>query len=75
MPPDVLALISKIKNFDFSQNPLVNMPYGFFLFPIESSETEVSNTISEILQTLIELPVWLAEPCTPFMWYLHLKNR
>uniref|UniRef100_A0AC35FV11 Uncharacterized protein n=1 Tax=Panagrolaimus sp. PS1159 TaxID=55785 RepID=A0AC35FV11_9BILA len=69
MPPEILALIAEIKNLEFERNPLMKFPDGLFLFPAGNEAT-----LSNILDTLIQLPVWRKEPCTPFMWNIHLSN-
>uniref|UniRef100_A0AC34FY58 Uncharacterized protein n=1 Tax=Panagrolaimus sp. ES5 TaxID=591445 RepID=A0AC34FY58_9BILA len=69
MPPEILALIAEIKHLEFEMNPLMKLPEGLFLFPPGNEAT-----LSHILDTLIQLPVWRKEPCTPFMWHIHLSN-
>uniref|UniRef100_A0A914XWG5 Uncharacterized protein n=1 Tax=Panagrolaimus superbus TaxID=310955 RepID=A0A914XWG5_9BILA len=69
MPPEILALIAEIKHLEFERNPLMKFPEGLFLFPAGNEAT-----LSHILDTLIQLPVWRKEPCTPFMWHIHLSN-
>lgn len=70
MTPEVLALISKVEHIDFEQNPLTELPYGLFLLPVHRE-----STARQILSTLLQLPVWKTEPCTPYMWHFHLRNR
>ncbi|KAI1731157.1 leucine rich repeat domain-containing protein [Ditylenchus destructor] len=73
MPAEVLALLSHLRHLGFERNPLKELPPGIFIF---NPTTGIHNNeiLAEILDTLIQLPVWIAEPCTPFMWNLHLAN-
>ena len=70
VPSEVLALIKGLKHFSFERNPLMKLPEGFFLIPDTNTRA-----LEEIIDTLIQLPVWRNEPCTPFMWNMHLANR
>lgn len=70
MPPEILALLAEIKNLEFERNPLLKLPEGLFLIP-----TANEATLGHILDTLIHLPVWRNQPCTPYMWHIHLTNR
>lgn len=73
MPIEILALLSRpLKHLGFEENPLIEFPYALFLFPFDNKEEQIVN---EILDTLVQLPVWLNEPCISFMWNLHLANR
>uniref|UniRef100_A0A7E4VDJ7 LRRCT domain-containing protein n=1 Tax=Panagrellus redivivus TaxID=6233 RepID=A0A7E4VDJ7_PANRE len=69
MPPEVLALTAGLKHLGFERNPLLRLPEGLFLIP-ESNQA----MLLEVLDTLIQLPVWRKEPCTPYLWHLHLTN-
>ncbi|KAK6047694.1 leucine Rich repeat-containing domain protein [Cooperia oncophora] len=37
--------------------------------------TDNFRLIRQLVQTMTSLPVWTEEPCTPYYWAMHLRNR
>ncbi|KIH48289.1 hypothetical protein ANCDUO_21643, partial [Ancylostoma duodenale] len=37
--------------------------------------TDNFRLIRQLFQTMTSLPVWTEEPCTPYYWAMHLRNR
>ncbi|WKY00649.1 hypothetical protein Q1695_015015 [Nippostrongylus brasiliensis] len=50
--------------------PPEEFPPALFLL-----STDNFRLIRQLMQTMASLPVWIEEPCTPYYWALHLRNR
>uniref|UniRef100_A0A914UMG0 Uncharacterized protein n=1 Tax=Plectus sambesii TaxID=2011161 RepID=A0A914UMG0_9BILA len=70
LPPEVLVQLTTLKQLSFDQNPLIELPLGLFLLPKSNRQL-----LSDVISTLMMLPVWWRDPCTPYFWHVHLVNR
>uniref|UniRef100_A0A914IAG0 Uncharacterized protein n=1 Tax=Globodera rostochiensis TaxID=31243 RepID=A0A914IAG0_GLORO len=71
MPAPLLALLPRLAHFSFARNPLLQLPWALFLYEHHRAEVVL---LEGIVDTLIQLPVWRLEPCTPYLWHFHLRN-
>lgn len=69
LPPEILVQLTTLKQLSFEQNPLIELPIGLFLLPKTNRQL-----LSDVISTLMMLPVWWRDPCTPYFWHLHLVN-
>ncbi|EYC21474.1 hypothetical protein Y032_0019g3843 [Ancylostoma ceylanicum] len=70
LPPEVIALLSGLSQLKLDGNPLIEFPPSLFLL-----STDNFRLIRQLFQTMTSLPVWTEEPCTPYYWAMHLRNR
>ncbi|CAJ0600472.1 unnamed protein product [Cylicocyclus nassatus] len=70
LPPEVIALLSGLSQIKIDGNPLMEFPPSLFLL-----STDNFRLIRQLFQTTTSLPLWTEEPCTPYYWAMHLRNR
>ncbi|VDN34349.1 unnamed protein product, partial [Cylicostephanus goldi] len=80
LPPEVIALLSGLSQIKLDGNPLMvkfstpkvlqEFPPSLFLL-----STDNFRLIRQLFQTTTSLPLWTEEPCTPYYWAMHLRNR
>ncbi|GMR56443.1 hypothetical protein PMAYCL1PPCAC_26638 [Pristionchus mayeri] len=69
LPSDVMIHLSSLSQLSLEGNPLKDFPPGLLL--LSSLNTRL---VRDTIRTLTMLPVWSAEPCTPFYFNMHLEN-
>ncbi|GMT02679.1 hypothetical protein PENTCL1PPCAC_24853, partial [Pristionchus entomophagus] len=69
LPSDVMVHLSSLSQLSLEGNPLKEFPPGLLL--LSSLNTRL---VRDTIRTLTMLPVWSAEPCTPFYFNMHLEN-
>ncbi|KAK5976118.1 ELRR (Extracellular Leucine-Rich Repeat) ONly [Trichostrongylus colubriformis] len=70
LPAEVIALLSGLTLLKLDGNPLSEFPPSLFIL-----STDNFRLIRQLVQTMTSLPVWIEEPCTPYYWAMHLRNR
>ncbi|VDO43012.1 unnamed protein product [Haemonchus placei] len=70
LPPEVIVLLSGLTLLKLDGNPLTEFPPSLFTL-----STGNFRLIRQLVQTMTSLPVWTEEPCTPYYWAMHLRNR
>ncbi|XGW16293.1 hypothetical protein V3C99_001618, partial [Haemonchus contortus] len=70
LPPEVVVLLSGLTLLKLDGNPLTEFPPSLFTL-----STDNFRLIRQLVQTMTSLPVWTEEPCTPYYWAMHLRNR
>ncbi|KAK6740702.1 hypothetical protein RB195_008886 [Necator americanus] len=70
LQPEVVAMLSGLSQLKMDGNPLSEFPPSLFLL-----STDNFRLIRQIFQTMTSLPLWTEEPCTPYYWAMHLRNR
>ncbi|GMT31053.1 hypothetical protein PFISCL1PPCAC_22350, partial [Pristionchus fissidentatus] len=69
LPSDVTVHLSSLSQLSLEGNPLKEFPAGLLL--LSSLNTRL---VRDTIRSLTMLPVWTAEPCSPFYFNMHLEN-
>lgn len=85
LPPETVLQLIRLHQLSFSENPLLSNPLNLLLLPRDNTHLlhsvllslkQVSNapfsTTALLRSWGTQVPVWWGDPCTPYIWYLHL---